>query len=133
MRFEADQPAKWSFRPGMPCGRLQAAGIPPTNPQVAKAIDYLLGRQQAFGGWMDPLQSFENFRTPFRETQMAVLALSAYFPQPGRAKGWNSPADRSAVERSGGAAASNWMRFGMRHRPPCAQQIEAAAQSPTMR
>ena len=23
---------------------------------------------------MDPLQSFENFRTPFRETQMAVLA-----------------------------------------------------------
>src|SRR5205085_5917225 len=40
--------------------------------------------------WMDPLQSFENFRTPFRETQMAILALSAYFPESGRAKGWNA-------------------------------------------
>src|SRR5205085_5784865 len=66
------------------------AGVPSTNPQVAKAIGYLLGRQQAFGGWMDPLQSFENFRTPFRETQMAILALSAYFPESGRARGWNA-------------------------------------------
>ena len=47
-------------------------------------------RQQTFGGWMDPLQSFENFRTPFRETQMAVLALSAYFPSRTR-EGWNRP------------------------------------------
>jgi hypothetical protein len=69
---------------------LQAAGVPATHPQVAKAIDYLLRRQQDFGGWMDPLQSFENFRTPFRETQMAVLALSSYFPVEGRVKGWNS-------------------------------------------
>jgi hypothetical protein len=58
---------------------------------VKKAIDYLLRRQQSFGGWMDPLQSFENFRTPFRETQMAVLALSSYFPQAGSRPGWNSP------------------------------------------
>ena len=35
---------------------------------------------------MDPRQSFENFRTPFRETQMAILALSAYFPGPGSGK-----------------------------------------------
>jgi hypothetical protein len=41
---------------------------------------------------MDPLQSFENFRTPFRETQMAVIALSSYYPKTGRARGWNSPA-----------------------------------------
>ena len=41
---------------------------------------------------MDPLQSFENFRTPFRETQMAVLALSSYFPAGPRAKGWDSAA-----------------------------------------
>ena len=34
---------------------------------------------------MDPLQSFENFKTPFRETQFAVLALSAYYPMPARA------------------------------------------------
>ncbi|MEO7651958.1 MAG: HEAT repeat domain-containing protein, partial [Bryobacteraceae bacterium] len=47
-------------------------------------------RQQHFGGWMDPLQSFENFRTPFRETQMSVLALSSYFPGDRKGKGWNT-------------------------------------------
>ncbi len=89
-RFEANQP-EVEFETGHALWALQAAGLPADNPQVAKAIAYLLGRQQQFGGWMDPLQSFENFRTPFRETQMAVLALSAYYPLKGRAKGWNSP------------------------------------------
>jgi hypothetical protein len=89
-RFEANQ-SEVEFETGHALWALQAAGIPLENPQVAKAIDYLMKRQQDFGGWMDPLQSFENFRTPFRETQMAVLALSAYYPQAGRAKGWNSP------------------------------------------
>jgi hypothetical protein len=91
MRFDPRQP-EVEFQTGHALWALQAAGTPVTNPQVKKAIDYLLGRQQSFGGWMDPLQSFENFRTPFRETQMAVLALSSYFPLAGRAKGWNSPA-----------------------------------------
>src|SRR5262249_59801692 len=71
---------------------LHAAGVPASHPQVAKAIDYLLRRQQPFGGWMDPLQSFENFRTPFRETQMAVLALSSYFQAGHPAKGWGTAA-----------------------------------------
>jgi HEAT repeat protein len=82
------------FQTGHALWALHAAQIPVTNPQIAKAIDYLMRRQQEFGGWMDPLQSFENFRTPFRETQMVVLALSSYFPgstsTAGRAKGWNS-------------------------------------------
>jgi hypothetical protein len=89
-RFEANQP-EVEFETGHALWALQAAGVPLENPQVTKAIDYLMKRQQDFGGWMDPLQSFENFRTPFRETQMAVLALSSYYPVPGRAKGWNSP------------------------------------------
>ena len=90
MKFEANQ-AEVEFQTGHALWALHDAGIPVTNPQVAKAIDYLMKRQQDFGGWMDPLQSFENFRTPFRETQMAVVALSSYFPLAGRAKGWNSP------------------------------------------
>lgn len=90
MKFEGNQP-EVEFQTGHALWALHAAQIPATNPQVAKAIDYLMRRQQGFGGWMDPLQSFENFRTPFRETQMAVLALSSYFPMEGRAKGWNSP------------------------------------------
>jgi len=90
MKFDPDQP-EVEFQTGHALWALQAAGVPVDDPQVVKAIHYLLKRQQAFGGWMDPLQSFENFRTPFRETQMAILALSAYFPISGRAKGWNSP------------------------------------------
>jgi hypothetical protein len=89
-RFEPNQP-EVEFQTGHALWALQAAGIPASTPQVAKGLKYLLDRQQLFGGWMDPLQSFENFRTPFRETQMAVLALSSYFPIAGRAKGWNSP------------------------------------------
>lgn len=90
MKFEANQPEA-EFQTGHALWALHDAGIAVTNPQVAKAIDYLMKRQQEFGGWMDPLQSFENFRTPFRETQFAVVALSSYFPLEGRAKGWDSP------------------------------------------
>ncbi len=89
-RFETTQP-EVEFETGHALWALRAAGIPLENPQIKKAIYYLMKRQQDFGGWMDPLQSFENFRTPFRETQMAVLALGAYYPQASRAKGWNSP------------------------------------------
>jgi len=91
MRFGPEQP-EVEFQTGHALWALHAAGVPASNPQVGKAIDYLLRRQQPFGGWMDPLQSFENFRTPFRETQMAVLALSAYFPAPQRATGWGTVA-----------------------------------------
>jgi HEAT repeat protein/squalene-hopene cyclase-like protein len=90
MQFDSKQP-EVEFQTGHSLWALAAAGVPRDHPQVAKAIEYLLGRQQLFGGWMDPLQSFENFRTPFRETQMAVLALSSYFPLQDRTKGWNSP------------------------------------------
>jgi hypothetical protein len=65
---------------------------------VQRAIQYLLNRQQQFGGWMDPKQSFENFKTPFRETQFAVLGLSTYYPlsmgqgkTQSHGKGWDVP------------------------------------------
>ncbi len=88
-RFETNQP-EVEFQTGHALWALQAAGIPASNPQVAKGLQYLLQRQQIFGGWMDPKQSFENFRTPFRETQMSVLALSAYYPLAGRKAGWDT-------------------------------------------
>ena len=91
MRFEENQP-EVEFQTGHCLWALHAAGVPREDRQVAKAIRYLLLRQQPFGGWMDPKQSFENFRTPFRETQMAVLALSSYYPSPRREKGWNTTA-----------------------------------------
>lgn len=89
-RLEVSQPSV-EFQTGHVLWTLHEAGVPVTEPQVAKAIAFLLGRQQAFGGWLDPLQSFENFRTPFRETQFAILGLSGYFPASGEpAKGWNT-------------------------------------------
>lgn len=78
------------FQTGHALWALAMAGVPKEHPQVAKGLAYLMGRQQEFGGWLDPLQSFENFRTPFRETQMSILALSAYYPEKARAKGWNA-------------------------------------------
>lgn len=57
------------FQTGHALWALAEAGISRNHPQVRKGAEYLLNRQQAFGGWLDPLQSFENFRTPFRETR----------------------------------------------------------------
>ncbi len=78
------------FQTGHALWALHAAGIPRDNPQVAKALAFLLSRQQNFGGWLDPLQTYENFRTPFRETQMAVLALSAYYPDTASGPRWGA-------------------------------------------
>jgi hypothetical protein len=89
MEFNPAQP-EVEFQTGHALWALSAAGVPRDNPQVRKGLDYLIHRQQEFGGWMDPLQSFENFKTPFRETQFAVLALSSYYPQSGRKPGWDS-------------------------------------------
>jgi hypothetical protein len=89
MKFEPGSP-EVEFQTGHALWALHAAGIPADHPQVKKALDYLLARQQPFGGWMDPTQSYENFKTPFRETQMSILALSAYFPNGRRAAGWNA-------------------------------------------
>jgi hypothetical protein len=91
MRFDPKE-QEVEFQTGHALWALSAAGVPRENPQVRKSLDYLLNRQQVFGGWFDPLQSFENFRTPFRETQFAVLAMSSYYPGADKTKGWNSPA-----------------------------------------
>ena len=48
---------------------------------MRRGIVALLSRQQAFGGWFD-LNPYEQFRTPFRETQWALMALSSLYPNP---------------------------------------------------
>src|ERR1044072_9196530 len=68
MRFDPAEP-EVEFQTGPALWGLAAAGTPVEHPQVQKAVRYLMNRQQPFGGWMDPRQSFENFKTPFRETQ----------------------------------------------------------------
>jgi hypothetical protein len=127
MRFDEKQPEA-EFQTGHALWALHAAGIPADQPQVAKAIRYLLGRQQSFGGWMDPLQSYENFRTPFRETQMSVLALSSYFPAHEHTKGW----DAQPPERLSTNPAALLRELDNIWDPPSAgllEQVKQAAQS----
>jgi hypothetical protein len=111
MKFDAKE-KEAEFQTGHALWALAAAGVPRENPQVAKGLRYLLGRQQDFGGWLDPLQSFENFRTPLRETQMAVLALSAYYPAGKRKRGWGltSASIAAAPEQALLDAQSVWDR-----------------------
>ena len=112
---------KWSFRPGMRCGRWPRRAFPGTIRRSQKAIEYLLGRQQEFGGWFDPLQSFENFRTPFRETQFAVLALSSYLSGAGQEQRLEFARACELVEGSGAVARASSTGCGMARRPALVQ------------
>ncbi len=62
---------------------LAVNGFKPDHPQIAKGVQYLLAKQRPFGGWFQETQPYENFRTPFRETQFAVMALSELYPENG--------------------------------------------------
>ncbi|HKX32974.1 MAG TPA: HEAT repeat domain-containing protein, partial [Blastocatellia bacterium] len=96
MLFEPDSPAV-EFQTYHSLYALALAGYQPDQPQVAKSLGFLLGRQQEWGGWLDPKQSYENFRTPFRETQFAVMALSEFYK--GTAgKGWQTGSDNRPAE-----------------------------------
>ncbi|SIO43394.1 HEAT repeat-containing protein [Singulisphaera sp. GP187] len=68
---------------------LSLAGLPADHPAVRKGVVALLLRQKNFGGWLD-ISPYEQFQTPFRETQWALLALSRIYPGHGT-KGWNGP------------------------------------------
>ncbi len=89
MLFEPES-APVEFQTGHSLYTLALAGYKPDHPQIKRGVDYLLARQQEWGGWFDPRQSYENFRTPFRETQFAVMALSQLYPEANKQKGWNA-------------------------------------------
>lgn len=61
---------------------LLRAGVKTAQPEIGKALKYLLSQQQAFGGWFQTT-THENFRTPMRETRYAIEALAEAFPRPG--------------------------------------------------
>lgn len=90
MLFE-DGSAAVEFQTGHSLYTLALAGYTADEPRIRKAVEFLLARQQEWGGWFDARQSYENFRTPFRETQFAVMALSQLYPEPAKPKGWNAP------------------------------------------
>ena len=74
---------------------LHLAGKGADDPAMRKGILALLTRQQPFGGWFD-INPYEQFRTPFRETQWALMALATIYPwtmgtKPAATDGWNDP------------------------------------------
>ena len=76
---------------------LASAGLKPDHPAMRRGIVALLRRQQAFGGWFD-VNPYEQFRTPFRETQWALMSLSTLYPNPKtRLPGWNGPLGQEPV------------------------------------
>ncbi len=84
MRF-GDNELPADFQTGHCLYTLALAGVPADDPRLDKAARSLLARQQPFGAWFDhddPKQSnpYENFRTPFYESQFAVMGLSQLFP-----------------------------------------------------
>ncbi len=93
MLFEKDSPSV-EFQTYHCLYALARAGYSPEHPQIAMSLKFLLGRQQEWGGWFDPKQSYENFRTPFRETQFAVMALSEFYKGTD-GKGWLTAASQS--------------------------------------
>ena len=88
MRFEPSQPEA-EFQTGHALWALQAAGIPADNPQVAKGLAYLLGRQQSFGGWMDPFSPTRISAPRSGKPRWPSIALSSYYParEPARKAG----------------------------------------------
>jgi HEAT repeat protein len=92
MLFDNDSPSV-EFQTYHCLYALARAGYAPEQPRIAKSLKFMLGRQQEWGGWFDPKQSYENFRTPFRETQFAVMALSEFYKGTD-AKGWLTKAPR---------------------------------------
>ena len=93
MLFEKDSPSV-EFQTYHCLYALARAGYSPEHPQIARSLRFLLERQQEWGGWFDPKQSYENFRTPFRETQFAVMALSEFY-KGSDGKGWLAKATQS--------------------------------------
>ncbi len=65
------------------------AGLPADHPSVHRGVVALLTAQKPFGGWLD-LNPYEQFQTPFRETQWSLIALATLYPGPGT-HGWNGP------------------------------------------
>jgi hypothetical protein len=100
MLFEPDSPSV-EFQTYHSLYVLALAGYSAENPQIARSLKLLFDRQQEWGGWFDPKQSYENFRTPFRETQFAVMALSQFHKQ-AAVKGWSSGSERRPAQPAGG-------------------------------
>ena len=88
IKFDAASPSA-EMQTGESLYALALAGLRADHAAVGKGVVALLATQKPFGGWLD-LGPYEQFQTPFRETQWALISLSTLYPGPGT-KGWDGP------------------------------------------
>jgi len=81
-----DKPAEFATATAL--FALAKAGLTIDDPAVRKGVLYLLTHQKPFGAWNTDGQPYEAFNTPFKETQLTLMALSELFPNTPPAKGW---------------------------------------------
>jgi HEAT repeat protein len=80
---------------------LALAGLPADHPAVRLGVTSILTSQKPFGGWLD-LNPYEQFQTPFRETQWSLIALATLYPGPG-VRGWDGPLGPPPLQLRGGS------------------------------
>ncbi len=118
------------FETGAALYALAKAGVPNTEPHVRKAVAALLARQKSFGAWNTDGQPYEAFNTPFKETQLVLMGLSALFPGPG-AKGWTNGEQPTAIRTdSTDQTLADLIAIWDRPAPTLLRQIRALTQSP---
>jgi hypothetical protein len=76
--FEKKTDPSLQFMTGEVLYALKIAGYNMQDPRVQKAIHWLLGLQQPFGGWLD--NKGELFLQPHLETSWTLIALSSIYP-----------------------------------------------------
>lgn len=81
-----DKPAEFATATAL--FALAKAGLTVDDPVVRKGVVYLLTHQKPFGAWNTDGQPYEAFNTPFKETQLTLMALAELFPNEPPAKGW---------------------------------------------
>src|ERR1700677_4118441 len=67
----------------------EAGRRPESDEHLARAVKAMLAAQRPEGSWEgDPV--YQGFNTPFRATQLAVMALSTLYPGTTKAKNWDA-------------------------------------------
>ncbi len=118
MKFGEEQPSA-EFQTGHCLYTLALAGVSVDKPGIQKGIRFLLKQQKPFGAWYDDddpddPHPYENFQTPFRETQFALMALSEFFPEvtdesgKGSEEGTEEVDDETKDSKPGAKAELGW-------------------------
>ena len=123
-----DKPAEFATATAL--FALAKAGLTIDDPSVRKGVVYLLTHQKPFGAWNTDGQPYEAFNTPFKETQLTLMALSELFPNKPPAKGWTDGKQPSRLRtESVDAAIADMVAIWDKPTPTVLKQLRQLAQA----